>query len=505
MADILTQLKQTIMQLKEKNAVHEKTIAGMKDEQAAANSRMKELEGLREKLAKKNQELTDELATTKTSLAGAKGDAYKAEVEQTKQMLEKKNVQIREHEAKIEKLTADLATLDKKEKEAVQLNQKIPTLQGDVERLTKDKQGLEEKVKSLEEKIVQIGGDKGFKAQELLDLNSGLLAAKKEIADLKQEKAKDAEAMQNITAKVAAQDKELTALKAELVASKIKGNETLTQLEKETERAKKVDIQLSDARKEIDVLKAEMMAKSPELSEMANMKAKLQTTQDELQRIKNAHEATTKELDKTKAELEEKNKKIEQLYAIHSGEKQGEAMMELLKTELQQAKQRLDECEKRRGVLEAVNTRLSGELDTSNKDLLAEKNKPTGATEKDNMITTQGIRIRKLEEQLKASEDQVKSLNESLQKADQPELIRNLQHSNMVLNDRIKELPKLEADLASAQLELRIHRANAEEAQHNLSKRDKDMDALKETIRTLEHKIAEQNALFADLSKLTAS
>ena len=505
MAEILLQLKQTIVQLKEKNAEHEKTIAKMKDEQAAANNRIKELEGLREKLAKKNQEAAEELAATKTALTSAKGDAYKTEMEQAKQLVEKKNVQIMEQEKQIETMRTELGTLQKKEQEAVQLTQKIPTLQGEVEQLTKDKQTLEAKVKSLETKIIEIGGEKGFKAQELLDLNSALLASNKELADLKQQQAKEDQAHQNVVARVAAQDKELAALKAELYLTQQKGSETLSQLDRETERAKKVDILLADAKNEIAVLKTEMAAKSPELSEMVTVKTKLQATQDELRRLKDAHEACAQELERTKAELQEKTKKVEQLYAIHSTEKQSDEMMVMLRNELEHTKQRLDDTEKRRHVLEIINTRVSGELEAANKALETEKNKPTGVAEKDNLIAHQSIRIKSLEEQLKASEESNSVLNAGLRQADKSELIEKLQHSNLVLNDKIRGLPKLEEDLASTQQQLVIARSNVEEAQHNIHLKTKEIDECKSTIRALEQKIAEQNALFADLSKLTSS
>ena len=58
---------------------------------------------------------------------------------------------------------------------------------------------------------------------------------------------------------------------------------------------------------------------------------------------------------------------------------------------------------------------------------------------KKQIIEKQIIKLEIIEQQLKSAEAQIASMKESLSKADQPEQVKKLQQSNLVLNEKVKE------------------------------------------------------------------
>ena len=504
MADVLNQLKQTIMNLKEQGVKKDTRIKELEEKVAAEAKHVDAIEGARAVLGEKFHKLEAELADTKQALTVAKGEEYKKEMDNAKKMVDVKSVKIAELEETIKRLTSDNAAQKELTKDSTYLLKKISSLSVEIEKLNAEKQALQERVKTLEETIKNTGLEKGVNTHEFLKLSTELANNAKVISDFVAEKKKLEGSITNMSAKVEVQDKQISALTGQIETMKTSNQDTLAQLTRETERSTKLDIQVTNLRKEKDTLGAEMMSKAPELAEMVNLKMKMQTTQDENAKLKDKVAELMGEIEKAKTEVAEKAKKIEELYVIHGGQKLEEGIIATLRSEVEQLKLKVQEVEGKYKSMSAINTSISSQLEITASDLKAQKEKPTGVKEKAEAIEKQAARILALEEELKSSKEQTKKLMDSMSLTDQSEQMKAVQLCNNQLSERVDKLQKHEQENKTMTAEIARMKESLRASENLFKLKTDEVAAMKKMTSDLEQKLAEQNQLFSDLSKLTS-
>ena len=427
MAEILNQLKGTIMKLKEQLTERDKKIADLEDKMKTTNDRLASAEGARANLSKKYEDLQNEFAQAKKTLSNVKEEEYKKEMESAKKTVEAKNVKIADLEDTIKKMAAGDAILKKFES-----------------------------------------------------------------------------SLGNATSKVAAQEKQIAALNIQISSMQANNKDMLEKLERETERAKKLNIQIDTFKKEVDILNTELKAKSPELAEMGSVKARLQETKDENARMKTKETELVAEIAKLKADIKDKESKITMLYEIQGGQKREEGIISSLRNEISQLKLKNEEAEAKYKSISFINTNLSAEVELANKEIKTLKDRPDLTAEKKDIIDKQAVRIAALEGQLKNAEDEAKHANEALSKTDQPELLKKAQHANTLLIGQLKELQKFESEFKNSTTELTRLKEALKSAEQLYKIKSDEVGELKNMISDLEKKLAQQNELFGELSKLTS-
>eukprot|EP01022_Parablepharisma_sp_SALTPOND_P010816 TRINITY_DN1446_c0_g1_i1.p1 TRINITY_DN1446_c0_g1~~TRINITY_DN1446_c0_g1_i1.p1 ORF type:complete len:469 (+),score=116.83 TRINITY_DN1446_c0_g1_i1:118-1407(+) len=425
MSEVLNQLKETISKLKEQVTERDAKIKGLEEKLVVSTNQASDLESARTFLSKKCESLSTEVVDLKESLAVAKGDKYKKDLDNTKKLVEIKNAKISELEKAIMELTEEAQVRGKLEDALRNTTSKVAAQEKKIAELNLQMDSMQENNKDLLirlEKETERGKKldiqlNNFK-QELDILQTEARVKSAELAELDSIKVKLQE-IKDANARLRAAGLELAAENANL-KEEIK--------EKAAKIARLYEIQAEH--------KNEENAISTLSSEKEQLKLKLEEIESKYKIISNVNSNLTAEIklisEKLK-ELKERPTGVEEKQKIIDNQAAKINRLEEQFKNAEEENKRLNEA-----LVKSDQPELIKKVQLANKQL-NERLKELQKYEQDTKLLT--AEVARLKEKLRESEQLYKTKTEEME-----EMKRKMNHLEQKLaqqNEIFSELSKL--------------------------------------------------------------
>ena len=537
--------------LKEKN---ERTEADLTSQTAENTSKLNDLHSQLETADRKIRELEASL------LQEAKGDISAQQLEEYKELLAKANADIEHLRASNERNLSALANLS-------ELENQIPSLKAEIQRLQGEKTGADNKNKILNDLVTKLREDLDqlrvakttletqFETQSvgLKGLQQKLDEAEKSLANTRSQTEMGASTVQNSTGTNAG----TTAGQKKKNNKKKKGKTSESQigqsgsLEEPTadELKQPSSTQIAALQQEMDKLKEEAHEKDAliqrltgKMNDQDDLKEEIESLRDDLINVGQGHvvaKERIKELEAEKKALEgsitELQKELDNLRASHTEHSAGsqqaqkdlaEQFSELklksanVETDLvvaqQLASSRFKDLTDLRGVLQKAQSELASlrkensDLKNMKTELIAKVEELQKIESRQNVIQTELVDIRhKLSEKESESKDYQQRLlqeTKSRQKVEEDRLKinRDLQKTQQEKTELVQSLERTSNDLAKARDQLQTSRSRIREVEETLSKVQQERASMSEEVHLKTAQYASAESLMNSMRDQTS-